>query len=96
MRQVGVRELKNEASDVIRAVREDRAEYVVTYRGRPVAVIVPISGAATPATDEAIVAARQRSRDFMARWTAAAERLGDGGGDGPTAAEMVAEQRRSL
>ena len=35
--QVGIRELKNEASEIIRAVREERAEYVVTYRGQPAA-----------------------------------------------------------
>ena len=42
MNYVGVRELKNDASEVIRAVREDHAEYVVTYRGRPVAVLRPV------------------------------------------------------
>ena len=34
---IGVRELKNHASRVIRAVREEMAEYVVTLRGEPVA-----------------------------------------------------------
>ena len=42
MPQVGIRELKNDASEIIRAVREERAEYVVTLRGRPVAFIVPV------------------------------------------------------
>lgn len=91
-----MRELKNVASDVIRAVREERAEYVVTYRGRPVAVIVPVDNAAAPVTHDALLAARQRSRDFMARWDAAAARLGDDVGDPTSAAELVAEQRRSL
>jgi antitoxin (DNA-binding transcriptional repressor) of toxin-antitoxin stability system len=35
MPRVGVRELKNETSEVIRCVREERAEYVVTLHGRP-------------------------------------------------------------
>lgn len=39
---VGIRELKNEVSEVIRAVREQQAKYVVTFRGRPVAVILPV------------------------------------------------------
>ena len=43
MPQVGIRELKNEASEIIRAVREERAEYVVTLRGRPVALILPMA-----------------------------------------------------
>ncbi|MCZ2127622.1 MAG: type II toxin-antitoxin system Phd/YefM family antitoxin [Anaerolineales bacterium] len=43
--EIGVRELKARASDVIRAVRERRIRYVVTYRGTPVAVIAPIDSA---------------------------------------------------
>lgn len=39
---IGVRELKNEASEIIRAVREEQARYVVTFRGRPVAFITPV------------------------------------------------------
>ena len=96
MRRVGVRELKSEASDVIRAVREERAEYVVTFRGRPVAVIVPLDEGDELPTREAMRAARQRSRAFMARWDAAVARLGDEIGGQGSAAEWVAEQRRSL
>lgn len=44
---VGVRELKNSASRIVREVREQRAEYIVTYRGVPVAVLSPISEEAT-------------------------------------------------
>jgi prevent-host-death family protein len=43
MAEVGVRELKNRASEIIRAVREERVEYVITYRGQPVARLVPIT-----------------------------------------------------
>ena len=39
---VGVRELKNQATEILRNVRENRAEYVVTYYGRPVAVLLPV------------------------------------------------------
>lgn len=35
---VSIRELKNGASEVIRAVREEQARYVVTLHGRPVAI----------------------------------------------------------
>jgi prevent-host-death family protein len=47
--EVGVRELKANASELVRQVREQRAEYVVTHRGRPVAKLVPIPD---PAEDE--------------------------------------------
>jgi prevent-host-death family protein len=40
---IGVRELKNQASRVIRAVREVMSEYVVTPRGEPVAVLRPLT-----------------------------------------------------
>jgi prevent-host-death family protein len=42
MPEMGIRELKSQASEIVRAVREERAEYVITHRGRPVAMIVPI------------------------------------------------------
>ena len=42
MSLIGVRELRKQTSEVIRRVREERAEYVITYQGRPVAVILPL------------------------------------------------------
>ncbi|MCU0507627.1 MAG: type II toxin-antitoxin system Phd/YefM family antitoxin [Anaerolineae bacterium] len=39
------------ASEIVRAVREERAEYVITHRGKPVAMIVPLAGA--PETEPA-------------------------------------------
>jgi prevent-host-death family protein len=40
--EIGIRELKSRASEVIRAVKEERARYVVTKRGKPAAIIVPL------------------------------------------------------
>jgi prevent-host-death family protein len=40
--RVGVRELKNQATEIVRQVREERAEFVITYYGRPVAVLLPV------------------------------------------------------
>ena len=42
MSLIGVRELRQQTSEVIRRVREEGAEYVVTYQGRPVAIILPL------------------------------------------------------
>ncbi len=39
---IGVRELREQTSKVIKQVRECRAEYVVTYQGQPVALILPL------------------------------------------------------
>lgn len=40
---IGVRELKNKATQVVRAVREQAAEYIVTVDGEPVAVLRPFT-----------------------------------------------------
>ncbi len=42
MEEIGIRELKARASEVLRAVKEQRARYVVTQRGKPVAAIIPM------------------------------------------------------
>jgi prevent-host-death family protein len=42
MAEIGVRDLKARASEIIRAVREQHARYVITYRGRPVGVLLPL------------------------------------------------------
>jgi prevent-host-death family protein len=40
---IGVRDLKNRASELVREVHEREAEYIVTLRGQPVAVLKPLS-----------------------------------------------------
>lgn len=63
MSLIGVRELKEQASEVIRQVREERAEYVVTYKGKPVAVILPLD---TEKAAEAMV--RSAKAAAMSSW----------------------------
>lgn len=43
MPYVGIKELKNQTTEILRGVREDGLEYVVTFHGRPVAVLLPIA-----------------------------------------------------
>lgn len=45
MPEAGVRELKNRATRIVRAVRDRRARYVITYRGKPVALLAPLEAA---------------------------------------------------
>jgi prevent-host-death family protein len=40
--EIGIRELKTRASEIIRTVRDQRARYLITYRGRPVGVLLPL------------------------------------------------------
>ncbi len=51
MPESGVRELKIRASQILRAVRERRARYIITYRGKAVAVLAPLD--AVPAEEQA-------------------------------------------
>ena len=39
---IGVRELKAKASEIIREVREEKAEYIITYHGRPCGILLPL------------------------------------------------------
>lgn len=87
MESVGVRELKQRASEIIRRVQETGTPVQVTNHGRLVARIVPVP--ATAATQaEALVVWVEMDRlalELSRRWPA-----------GVGAAEAVAEQRRSL
>ncbi len=42
MGEIGIRELKNHASEIIQTVREQRARYLITHRGKPVAILLPL------------------------------------------------------
>ena len=53
MPEIGVRELKARASEIVRDVRERRARYTVTHRGRPVGVLLPIDEAPLARDDDA-------------------------------------------
>lgn len=41
MAEVGVRELKEKASQIMREVRENRATYTITYQGQPCGILMP-------------------------------------------------------
>lgn len=42
MQQVGLRELRDRASKILREVREEKSEYIITYQGRPIALLIPV------------------------------------------------------
>lgn len=47
---VGVRELKTHAARILRRVREARASYILTHRGRAVGLILPVE----PSPDQSL------------------------------------------
>ena len=85
---IGVRELKNQASRVVRAVREEMAEYVITVQGRPVAVLRPF-------TDEDTQKLRQaETEDTMQEMKALAQQVAAAWTSPKSGVELIAEQRR--
>ena len=48
---VGVRELKTHAAGILRHVREARAAYILTHRGRAVGMILPLEPAEDASTN---------------------------------------------
>jgi prevent-host-death family protein len=57
MPDIGIRQLKNDTSEILRSVREDKVEYVITYRGQPVAVLRPVEPTAADVDDILALAA---------------------------------------
>jgi prevent-host-death family protein len=88
VKTVGVRQLKNEATQIVRAVREEGAQFVVTVGGQPVAVIRPFTA------DDAEAADRARSEQFLAALAALSGDVGRAWQSPLSASQAVEEQRR--
>ena len=87
MGEIGIRELKQRASEILRQVREEQETFTVTYRGKVVARLVPAEDTPT-----------ERAR-ASAIWMRMDELAGEIGTHWPpevSAAEAVKEQRREL
>ncbi len=109
MADVGIRQLKQQASEIVRRVREKKETITITYRGRPVAKMVPfedakaVAGAVWVAMDELArelepylpedVSAVDVVRGEMDE---IAHRVGDLWPPGVSAVEAIDEQRREL
>ncbi|MEJ2734558.1 MAG: type II toxin-antitoxin system Phd/YefM family antitoxin [Anaerolineae bacterium] len=92
--RVAVRELKNQATEIIRNVREHQAEYVVTYHGRPVAVLLPVDEAWLEAEAKRAAEAVTPGEDVWAELEALRQEIGQGWQSEKTAVELISEQRR--
>jgi prevent-host-death family protein len=82
--EIGIRELKSRASEVVRAVKEQRARYVITQRGKPAALIVPLD-AAPP---------EKSADEVWERLMKIGEELGKGWQSEKSAVEILSEMRR--
>jgi len=84
MEEIGIRELKARASDVVRAVKEQRTRYVITQRGKPAALIVPLD-AAPP---------EKSADEVWERLMKIGEELSKGWQSEKSAVEILSEMRR--
>jgi len=87
MVEVGIRELKQRASHILRQVREKKETITITYRGRPVARLVPVEDMESKRAEALAVWAKMDdlAREIGAHWP-----------EGVSAVEAVREQRREL
>jgi prevent-host-death family protein len=84
MEEIGIRELKARASDVVRAVKEQRARYVITQRGVPVAVIIPIDA----------ILDQKNSSESWDKLMEIRRKLGTGKQNTKSSVEILSEMRR--
>ena len=84
---VGIRELKQHTSKLLRRVREEGEIIEVTYHGEVIARVVPVNPPAATARDIAAIWADldQLTADISAKWP-----------EGVSAVEAVREGRRDL
>jgi len=83
MKTVGIRELKQRASELIRMVREEGSEIQVTYRGEVVALLIPVIRPTPKEEAQAWLEIDHLAAEIGVRWPA-----------GVSAEEAVAENRR--
>ncbi|HEX6270948.1 MAG TPA: type II toxin-antitoxin system Phd/YefM family antitoxin [Anaerolineales bacterium] len=81
---IGIRELKSRASEVVRAVKEERARYVITQRGKPAALIIPLDAVPQKKSDD----------EVWERLMKIGEELGKGWQSEKSAVEILSEMRR--
>jgi len=82
--EIGIRELKSRASEVVRAVKEERARYVITQRGMPAAIIIPLD-AAPP---------EKSADEVWERLRQLGEEIGKGWESEKSAVDILSEMRR--
>ncbi len=89
MSEIGVRELKARASEIIRAVRDRRARYIVTYRGRRVGLLVPLES-----VEAEVVLGSEQGRTVWEELVRLGEEIGRGWQSPQTSTDLLADLRR--
>ncbi len=84
MEEIGIRDLKTHASEIVQAVRETKAHYIVTHRGKPVAVILPLEEAPPEG----------KPSDAWDELSRLGARLSEGWKSEQTSADLLSEMRK--
>ncbi|MGB9674077.1 MAG: type II toxin-antitoxin system Phd/YefM family antitoxin [Anaerolineales bacterium] len=82
--EIGIRELKTRASELVRSVREKRARYIITQRGKPVALLIPMDTLPPKPTDD----------EVWARLEQLGQEIAKGWQSEKSAVEILSEMRR--
>ena len=88
MNRVGVKDLKNRTTQIVRDVRERSQRYVITLDGTPVAVLKPY----VPAEDDPPTAAE--TEEWLRSWDELVRDIGEHLAPGASGVAAVEEQRR--
>ena len=92
MPTIGVRELREQTSEVLRQVREAQAEYIITYQGKPIALLLPVN---SETVEEAMVQAGRKSvTDGWETYAKIAEEIRRDWPAGKSTQEIMDEIRR--
>lgn len=90
MPDVGVRELKTQASEIVRQVRENRARYVITYRGEPVGLLMPLD----EASPSSLPPGERPAETPWETLTRLGEEIGQGWRSPLSSTDLLSEMRR--
>ena len=90
MREIGVRDLKIRASEIVRNVRKRRMRYIITYRGRPVGLLGPLESAELNRP----ISASESAPLAWDELTRLGQEIARGWPAGKTAADALSEMRR--
>ncbi len=82
--EIGIRELKTRASEVVRAVKEKRARYIITQHGKPAALMIPLDAEIDQKKSDEVWARLEKLRDELAK----------GWQSEKSAVEILSEMRR--
>ena len=89
MAEIGIKELKTRASELVREVRERQASYVVTHRGKPVGLLTPFQEGSQITTPVA-----EYGRDPWQELERLGEEISQRWKSSSSSAELVSDMRR--